>query len=756
MKKILLFVLTFYGICFSQQDFWEQTNGPYGGNIWAQAINSKGYIFEGVRGIESALGIGIIRSTNNGENWELINNGLDDNKSKRIYSIIINLNDCILAETEGGLYRSTDDGENWIKLNSPTNLKPLNSNSFGYFFGMSSQRIYRSTDNGETWIEADNGLPINSPNNYIESLAVNSKDDIYVGIDYVGIYMSTDNGDNWTNINNGLANYDSSSFRIDEIVVNSDDEIFVGAGFNYFSGIVTHTLRKPTYSIIPVIFKSTNNGESWTASNVSYNQDYIYSMAFNSSNMIFLSTKNGTYRSTDGGNSWDALQIGGETSNIVINSYNEILAGTYIGVFRSTDNGNNWNQIGVYNSEVSTISINSNDDIFASAPGGIYRTSDDGGVWTRINDSLNVSVITHNSLGDIFVGTTLSYDQIGSSDANNSSKNGIFRSTNNGESWTEVYSYFNDNDQVYSTGAIAIDSNDNIYVGINGYNRNFDLTNEYFPEYYTYGVVYKSTDNGINWDSTNYMSYGEWDQGLISSLAINSDGNIFMGTQFAIFRSSDEGKNWTKIIHGITNSISKVNSIVFNSSGDIYAGILYGGSAGYVYKSTDTGDNWNITGFTNGGVFNLDVNSKDYIFAITFKGLYNSTDGGNTWINIDESVLTGYNSVYYVSAVAINSKDRIFVGTHASGVFRSIDTFAVPVELLTLSGSIVNKKVKLRWCTATETNNKGFEIQRKASGINEKDLEWNSIGFVNGNGTTTEKKAYSFIDKSVSSGKYTI
>ena len=184
---------------------------------------------------------------------------------------------------------------------------------------MSSQRIYRSTDNGETWIEADNGLPINSPNNYIESLAVNSKDDIYVGIDYVGIYMSTDNGDNWTNINNGLANYDSSSFRIDEIVVNSDDEIFVGAGFNYFSGIVTHTLRKPTYSIIPVIFKSTNNGESWTASNVSYNQDYIYSMAFNSSNMIFLSTKNGTYRSTDGGNSWDALQIGGETSNIVIN-----------------------------------------------------------------------------------------------------------------------------------------------------------------------------------------------------------------------------------------------------------------------------------------------------------------------------------------------------------------------------------------------------------------------------------------------------
>ena len=602
---------------------------------------------------------------------------------------------------------------------------------------------------------ADNGLPINSPNNYIESLAVNSKDDIYVGIDYVGIYMSTDNGDNWSNINNGLANYDSSSFRIDEIAVNSDDEIFVGAGYNYFSSNSSQTLQKPTYSIIPVIFKSTNNGESWTASNVSYNQDYIYSLAFNSSGMIFLSTQHATYRSTDGGNGWNDLKIGGETSNIVVNSNDEILAGTSIGVFRSTDNGNNWNQIGVYNSQVSTISINSNDDILASAPGGIYRTTDNGNEWTRINDSLNVSVITHNSLGYIFAGTNLSFDQAGSSDANNSSKNGIFMSTNDGSSWTEIYSYFNNYDKVYSTGSIAIDSNNNIYVGINGYNRNFDFTDDRAPDYYTFGVVYKSTDNGNNWDSTNYMSYGEWDSGLISSLAINSDGNIFMGSQFAIFRSSDEGENWFKTINGITNNITKVNSIVFNSSGDVYAGIQYGGGlAGYIYKSTDNGDNWNITGFTYGGVFNLAINSKDHILAVTFKGLYQSSDGGDNWINLGDSVLTGYNSAYYVSAVSVNSKDRIFVGTNASGVFRSIDSSDVPVELLSLNGSVINNKVNLKWNTATEINNKGFEIQRKISDANEKESSWNSIGFVDGKGTTTERNTYSFIDKSVSSGKY--
>ena len=78
----------------------------------------------------------------------------------------------------------------------------------------------------------------------------------------------------------------------------------------------------------------------------------------------------------------------------------------------------------------------------------------------------------------------------------------------------------------------------------------------------------------------------------------------------------------------------------------------------------------------------------------------------------------------------------------------------VPVELLSLNGKVFNKTVNLKWSTATELNNKGFEIQRKTSDPNKKDLSWYPIGFVNGNGTTTDQKTYSFIDKSVSSGKY--
>ena len=64
----------------------------------------------------------------------------------------------------------------------------------------------------------------------------------------------------------------------------------------------------------------------------------------------------------------------------------------------------------------------------------------------------------------------------------------------------------------------------------------------------------------------------------------------------------------------------------------------------------------------------------------------------------------------------------------------------VPVELVSFSGLVNNGILNLKWQTATEKNNRGFEIQRKIG------TNWESIGFVNGNGTSTETNKYSFSD----------
>ena len=76
--------------------------------------------------------------------------------------------------------------------------------------------------------------------------------------------------------------------------------------------------------------------------------------------------------------------------------------------------------------------------------------------------------------------------------------------------------------------------------------------------------------------------------------------------------------------------------------------------------------------------------------------------------------------------------------------------YVVPVELTSFAAAVVGTNVELNWSTATETNNQGFEVQRKAE-----DSEFEKLGYVAGFGTTTETKTYTYSDEKVSSGSYT-
>ena len=94
------------------------------------------------------------------------------------------------------------------------------------------------------------------------------------------------------------------------------------------------------------------------------------------------------------------------------------------------------------------------------------------------------------------------------------------------------------------------------------------------------------------------------------------------------------------------------------------------------------------------------------------------------------------------------------VGTARSPVVVFLNQLTVPVELTSFTASISENEVQLIWTTATETNNEGFEIQRKKSVDRSQELEWEELAFVPGFGTTTEPNAYSFVDKDLPEGKY--
>lgn len=78
----------------------------------------------------------------------------------------------------------------------------------------------------------------------------------------------------------------------------------------------------------------------------------------------------------------------------------------------------------------------------------------------------------------------------------------------------------------------------------------------------------------------------------------------------------------------------------------------------------------------------------------------------------------------------------------------------IPVEMVSFNASISNESVDLSWVTATELNNRGFEVERSIEN-NSKRTEYEKIGFVDGYGTTASQQVYSFSDKQVSQpGRY--
>ncbi len=71
----------------------------------------------------------------------------------------------------------------------------------------------------------------------------------------------------------------------------------------------------------------------------------------------------------------------------------------------------------------------------------------------------------------------------------------------------------------------------------------------------------------------------------------------------------------------------------------------------------------------------------------------------------------------------------------------------LPVELIAFNVEKVRSEAKLKWQTASETNNNHFKIQKRTEGENFK-----NIGTIEGEGTTTEEQSYAFIDKNPEKG----
>jgi hypothetical protein len=85
----------------------------------------------------------------------------------------------------------------------------------------------------------------------------------------------------------------------------------------------------------------------------------------------------------------------------------------------------------------------------------------------------------------------------------------------------------------------------------------------------------------------------------------------------------------------------------------------------------------------------------------------------------------------------------------------SMTVGTIPVELASFNADVNDENVLLKWTTASELNNRGFEVERSNVEIKQSELSWNKVVFLEGRGTTTEIVQYSYVDKPDAPGKYT-
>ncbi len=308
---------------------------------------------------------------------------------------------------------------------------------------------------------------------------------------------------------------------------------------------------------------------------------------------------------------------------------------------------------------VASLAINSSGHIFAgtsyyglSSPAGrIFHSTDNGTTWIQSDSTTGgVLALAINMTGTIFAGVGYGSFLV------------VLRSTDTGATWSSAKTGL-DEDPVRS---FAVKSNGEIFAGN-----------------YMWGALFRSTNDGANWSQV-YRSNTSY-RGGITAIATNASGSIFAGiyecddlecggtTPSGIIRSTDNGASWLKVNTGLTDL--DVNALVTNKSGHIFAGTFAGG----VFRSTNNGENWtqiNSGGLTMGIVSSLAINESGQIFAGTrVGGVFRSTDNGGTWTQVN-SGLTNLN----VNLLAFNAGGRLFAGTQ-DGVFRSVQSTTSVTEI---------------------------------------------------------------------------
>ena len=683
MKRLIIFLFVVNSLLFSQ--WTEQKIYPFKGDILNFYMKDSLNITAIIRADTSK----VVKSTNGGRDWQMVNSKLPAYMSKAIFFDELNiLLFGYLAPLEA--FRSVDGGLTWSTVVIPsrfdymTDVQFLDSN-LGYAIVEDRQtagdpkRLIKTTDGGLNWAIMDTSFGQMYYLHFVNPL----RGWVY----FDKLYQTTDGG-----VSFSLMQKPASMQQIVSADILNDTLMVIG-GFRVYYDSPNYSYKSPQVAF------SSNSGQTWNYKDLpAWTNGSIDDITFIDPETVVgvCSEGIGVVYTTNGGTSWgfgEGRIRDFEISSVEVKDGKVYAGGKDVSFFSSDpDFTQPWNLLG-------DVSVAQFHNVHFRDPGFVLIATNNQKIF--ISSDKGNSWVTRR----LAAGVPYSIAMAADSSIYTTANRVLYRSDDMGVSFDSIGFYPN-------TLPLSMDiwPNNDIWLST------------------SQGILY-SNNNGLSWESRSpdvVLSYPP---------DIFADGTIYFTGGSKFYKSTDFGLTWTTPLS---------SSVVYNDA-DFYDKMngIVTGQNGLILRTRDGGATFQQIVIPGAGNYSSRVHFFDSLnIFINTSRLYSSHDGGGSW-QINEFSVTNFQQ----SLMWLHFYDH-FEGiavTHFHGIAKTYNRGNTPVEMSSFSAIPLGNKVTLQWTTETETNNMGFEIERRF-----KNGDWKKIGFSKGHGTATQKIYYTFDDLTLS------